>query len=338
MLALMAFAALVVDLGAVHMARGQLKAGADAAALAGVQELGTGDEYAAAAQFASLNSVLTTPITLSQSDVVMGQFDFTSGAFTPDAQPPNAVRVMARRTPGSADGPVELFFGKVLGINTVSLQEESVAALDGRVGGVEPAVTENGLHLLPFTVHIDDVGCLEDLEGNRLDTVDIETTLERSQTRFVANVDQTINFFPYQDMDAPGNFGIMSLDGHSNGTNVLRDWIENGYDETFLIPSDPGYILLDGCPGMHNGVRAAIEGRIGEIVLISVYDSLTGQGNNSTYSIRCFLAVEITAVNLTGPPAGRHIKAIIKNHHSTNLVIDPSAPQHSDLGINRLGG
>lgn len=336
MLALMAFAALVVDLGAVHMARDQLKAGADAAALAGVQELGTGQEYATAAQFASLNSVMTTPITLSLSDVVLGQLDFTSGAFTPDAEPANAVRVTARRTPDSPDGPIDLFFGTVLGINTVSLQEESVAVFDGRVGGVRPAETQNELHLLPFTVHIDDVGHLEDLQGNSLDTD--ETTLDRSQTRFVANVGQEIDFFPYQNMDAPGNFGIVSLDGYSNGTNAIRDWIENGYSDTFLIASDPGYVLLDGIPGMHNGLRMSIEARIHDTVLITVYESLTGQGSNAVYRISHFLAVEIDEVNLTGPPEERHINATIRKFHTTNLVIDPSAPEHSGVGMHRLGG
>ncbi|NQT20651.1 MAG: hypothetical protein HQ592_13165 [Planctomycetes bacterium] len=337
-LAVMAFAALVVDLGAVHTARTQLKVATDAAALAAVQELGGDQVYATAAQFASLNSVLARPVTLSQEDIVTGHLDFATGAFTPDAEPPNAVRVTARRTPGSPDGPLDLFFAGVFGIDTVSLEAESVAALDGRVGGVEPAQTENELDLLPFAVDLDQVGHLEDLEGNAIDAVNFEIELDRSETRFVANVDQTIDFFPFDDMEAPGNFGLVSLDGHSNGTSVLRNWIDNGYPDTFSISSDPGYLLLNGCPGMHGGISNAIDARVGDTVLVTVYDNLTGQGNNATYRIPYFLAVEIVDVQLTGPPESRHIEAIIKGFHTTNLIIDPSAPEHSAIGINRLGG
>ena len=511
---LMGVAALAVDIGAVYAAKTQLQIGADAAALAAVQELGNGQVQAVAAQYASLNSVMTTPITLDTSDVVTGYFDFSTGAFTPDAQPPNAVRVTARRTPGSPDGPFELFFGKVIGRDSVSIEAESIAAIDSRVGGVGPAdgEVEGEYDLLPFAVALDDVGHLEDLEGNPIDAVDFQINYETgtvtvydrvdlsvkvlgsqitygaggpvipvytwasvndgasydaisggsavsggeelnytgvenaqvaikaralyevdgqtyfdrtrfsnagtpyvvvlrrgdiapeyegfdgqdeiteflapymdpdtremtigandviflfeyvdnldssaadfqdlvvlctftklegeelplSETRFVANEGDSVDFFPFQDMEAPGNFGIVSLDGYSNGTSTLREWTEQGYPEQFIIPQDPGYLVLNGCPGMHTSIKQSIEGRINDTVLIAVYDDLSGQGNNATYRVPFFLALEITGVYLTGPPESRYIRGTIKELRATNLVITPGAPEHASLGINRM--
>jgi len=511
LLVLMGLAALAVDLGAVYAARTQLQAGADAAALAAVQELRNGQAYSTAAQYAGLNSVMNTPITLGESDVITGYFDFSTGEFTPDGEPENAVKVSARRTDDSPDGPLELFFGRVIGLDSVALEAESVAAVDGRVTGVDPPAGPGEYDLLPFAVDIDDVGRLEDLEGNSIDAVDfvidyetgtvivhervdltiqvlgseivygvggpaipvyawpsvnngasydqmvggqavsggeelvyagvedpmvavkaracytyggqiyfdrtwysnvgvpyvlvlrqgdicpeyggfngqeeiteflgpymnpdtremtigindviflfefcndlgspaadfqdlvvlcsfdkVEEELVRSEVRFVSNIDDTITFFPFTDMEAPGNFGLVSLDGESNSASTIREWIENGYPETFTIPTDPGYIEMNGCPGMVTSIKNVVEGRIGDTVLITVYDQLTGQGNNATYRIPYFLAVEITEVHLTGAPESRYIEGIVKGIRTTNLVTEPGAPEHAGMGMTRM--
>ena len=513
-LVLMGLAALAVDLGAVYTARAQLQVGADAAALAAVQELESGQAHYVAAQFAAMNSVLTTPITLGESDVTTGKLDFATGDFAPGVEPPNAVRVTARRTAGAPDGPLELFFGKVIGHDTVSVQAESIAAIDGRVSGIDPASTEAQSDLLPFAVKMDDVGHLETLDGLPLDAVDFEvdhttgaivvndsvdlqikvlgsqitygpdgptipvvasaslnngltyspvndgqpvtggeeltftgvanvqlavqaratytnadgatyfdstrysntgtpsvvvlrqgdmvpdyegvdgqdeiteflapymdaTTREvtigmndviflfefadnldstasdfqdlvvlgtftkvagqdppHAETRFVANEGEIVDFYPYVDSEAPGNFGLVSLDGYSNGASTISDWIANGYPARFTIPPDPGYIELNGCPGITTSIKAAVQSRIGDTVLIAVYDSVIGQGDNATYRVPYFLAVEIVDENLVGAPDQRHIRAIIRGIDTTNLVIDPSAPEHASLGVKRIG-
>jgi len=513
LLALMGFAALAVDLGAVYSAKTELQIAADAAAMAAVQELDSGESFAAAAQYAALNRVLDDPITLAQGDVVTGYVDFATGQFTEDGTPANAVRVAARRTQDSPDGPLDLFFARALGLTSASVSAESIAAIDGRVSGVSPPGGPGEYPLLPFAVDIDDVGHVEDINGNTLDAVDFEidyatgtvTAYEsvdlaiqvigsqitygaggpripvygwvsidngstyyqipddgdgfyggeqlvfsgidnpqlaikgqalyrqgshtrfnctrysnaatpyvivlrdgdicpeyqgfdgqdevteflapymdpdtreitigtndviflfeftsnlnssaadfqdlvvlasfqkvemddvaRSDVRFVANVGQTISFYPMQDIDAPGNFGLVSLDGHSNGTSTLRDWIENGYPDTFRIPPDPGYIVLNACPGFHGGIRQAIEARQGDTVLITVYDDVWGQGNNAYYRIPYFLAVEIGDMRLTGSMSSRYIRATIKGLHTANLVIEPGAPEHAALGGIRI--
>lgn len=511
-LALIGLAALAVDLGVIYTAQAQLQVGADAAALAAVQELESGQAHYVAAQFAAMNTVLATPITLGESDVTIGRLDFATGDFAPGVEPHNAVRVTARRADGAPDGPLELFFGKAIGHDSVSLQAESIAAIDGRVSGIDPASTEAQCDLLPFAVKMSDVGYLETLDGLPLDAVDFginyttgaivvndcvdlqikvlgsqitygaggptvpvvasaslddgltyspinggqpvtggeeltftgvanvqlvvqaqatytaegttyfdstrysntgtpyvvvlrqgdvvpnyegldgqdeiteflapymdATTREmtigmndviflfeftddlnsaasdfqdlvvlctftkiagqdppHAETRFVANIGELVKFYPYTDNDAPGNFGLVSLDGISNGASTISDWIENGYPVRFTIPSDPGYIELNGCPGITTSIKQAVRSRIEDTVLIAVYDSITGQGDNVTYRVPCFLAVRIVDENLTGAPEQRHISAIITGINTTNLVIDPNAPEHASLGVKRI--
>ena len=511
LLALMGFTALSVDLGAVYAAKSDLQIGADAAAMAAVRELGTSETYAVAAQYAALNHVLDRPITLAQSDVTTGYVDFATGAFTENATPANAVKVRTRRTDDSPDGPLDLFFANTLGFGPASVSAESIAAFDGRIGGVEPPDSSLEYPLLPFAVDIDQVGHIEDIEGNTLDSVDFEidyatgtvivyervnltvqvigtqitygaggpdipvygwasidngstyyeipdngngfaggetltfndvenaevavkgralyregsstrfdstrrsnistpyvivlrngdicpehpgfdgqeeitellspymdadtreitigmndviflfefvsdlnsdaadfqdlvvlATFEKveevagSDVRFVANVGQTITFYPMHSVDAPGNFGLVSLDDHSNGTSTLRDWIDYGYPDTFNIPSDPGYIILNACPGLHGGISQAIEQRQGDTVLVTVYDSVWGQGNNAYYRIPYFVAVEIGDMRLTGANHQRYIRGTIVSLHTTNLVIEPGAAEHTSLGLARL--
>ncbi|NQT20070.1 MAG: hypothetical protein HQ592_10230 [Planctomycetes bacterium] len=333
MLALIGLAALAVDLGAVYTAQAQLQVGADAAALAAIQELESGQAHYVGAQFAALNSVLSTSITLSESDVTTGKLDFATGDFTAGAQPANAVRVTARRTPGAPDGPLELFFGKAIGHDSVSIQAESIAAIDGRISGIDPASSEAQFDLLPFAVDINDVGRLETLDGTPIEGEE----LPQAETRFVADVGQTIDFYPYTDNEAPGNFGLVSLDGYSNGASTISEWVENGYPARFTIPPAPGYIELNGCPGMTTSIKQAVNSRIGDTVLVTVYDNLTGQGDNVTYRVPYFLAVEIVDEHLTGAPLERYIRATIKDLYTTNVVIDPSAPEHASLGVTRIG-
>jgi len=509
---LLGFAALAVDLGALYSARTQLQSGADAAALAAVSEIDSGQATTAAAEFASFNTVMDTPITLDPADIVTGSLDFSTGTFTPGGQPSNAVKVIARRTDGSPDGPLPLFFGRVLGRNAASVEAESVAAIDSRISGVRPANAPGQIDLLPFAVKKSDVGHTETITSDGADpvnfhidptsgavnvfgTTDIhvtvlgtqitygaggptipvtaavsidggqtyydipsagdtltggetlsftgieeaqiavraratymvddnvlfdstrisnvaspyvivlrqgdiapaypgfdgqeevtsflapyidpdsreitigendaiflyefandltsqaadfqdlvvlcsflnaEQTIAQSDTRFVPHIGATIDFYPYYDLDAPGNFGLVSLDGCSNGASTLSDWILNGYPGTFNIPVDPGYIVLNGCPGVTTSIKHAVSERIGDTVLVTVYDDVTGQGDNAWYRIPFFVALRIESVNLTGAPENRHIRATVLGLRTSNLITTPGAPEHAGLGTQRL--
>jgi|GEM_PF-2641553 len=511
LVALMGFAALAVDLGAIYSAKTQLQSGADAAALAAIHDLSSGQTTAAAVHYAGLNNVMETPITLDPADVVTGSMDFSTGCFTPGAQPSNAVKVTAKRAEGAPDGPLPLFFANVLGRNGANIEAESIAALDGRVNGVIQPGMGGGTDLLPFAVRKEDVGHTETIDGNAGNMIefaidpgtgtvevygwvdltvtvvgtqltygaggpdipvsgavsidngqifydipgsstglaggetltfnDVENAriavkararyiedgrtlfdrtrvsnvgspyvivlragdiapayagfdgqegisaylapymdpqtreitigdndviflfeymddltseasdfqdlvvlctfsaaeqIAQSETRFVAHVGDTVDFYPYYDSEAPGNFGLLSLDGVSNSASTISEWIRNGYPGTFVIPPDPGYITLNGCPGVTTSIKQAVSERVGDIVLVTVYDELVGEGNNAWYRIPYFLALRIDSVQLTSAPQNRHITGTIMGLQTSNLITTPGAPEHASLAAGRL--
>lgn len=136
LLALLTCAAVVIDLARLALAKQRLQDVADAAALAGAQRLQQGMDVNAAkdlaAEIAEANTVEGEPLTLDlQQDIQVGAWDAAneeivpwSAAFT-DA----VVGVTARRTQGSADGPIELFFGSVLGVEEADVSASAVASV-----------------------------------------------------------------------------------------------------------------------------------------------------------------------------------------------------------------
>jgi Flp pilus assembly protein TadG len=134
LVALLGLVASSIDLGRVAMARQQLQNAADAAALAGASALQQGMNAAAgkqaAVETAAANAVLGTPVTLDPNvDVVIGSRNTTTGVITPwtvgadgaasMTDGDSAVRVTARRTAGSPDGPIPLSLASIMGITSV---------------------------------------------------------------------------------------------------------------------------------------------------------------------------------------------------------------------------
>lgn len=137
---IMAFAALTVDVGVMYNAKTDLQRLADAAALAAASRLGEVDDgdpipvaRSAAHDIAALNPVLGKKVLLEDADIVFGhaKFDPNSRQFTfvPSTHLPDAVQVIARKTEGSANGPLNLFFGRVLGVTRTDVAAEAIALL-----------------------------------------------------------------------------------------------------------------------------------------------------------------------------------------------------------------
>jgi hypothetical protein len=143
LLALMGMTALAVDVGIMTVAKQQLQAAADAAALAGVvslqSNLDTDIAASVAIATAAANRCMGTSVTLDPDvDIAMGAwddetgelipFDTSSGAtIVPDGVV--AVQVTARRTDDSPDGPIQLQFARALGKESVGMQASSTGGL-----------------------------------------------------------------------------------------------------------------------------------------------------------------------------------------------------------------
>lgn len=138
---LIAMTGLVVDLGYMFSVKAKLQNAADAGALAGAGRLNPQLNFAdytgarnGAKQFADINFNLTldTNVTTNDpgGDIVLGFWHYTS--FHPSGNPVNAVKVVTRRagetgTGIGANSKVDLFLGKVLGINTMGAKSSAIA-------------------------------------------------------------------------------------------------------------------------------------------------------------------------------------------------------------------
>ncbi len=156
------FTGLAVDGGYLYAVRSQLQATADAAALAAATQL---DVDEASVTIAAMdNAEKNMPAAdhgtvLTNADVVLGNWDGDTWTFIPkkgttaepgkaclNAMPQeknpncvtvNAVKVTTRRAQANGN-PVQLFFASALGIGTVDVVTESIAAL--RTGSMELAL------------------------------------------------------------------------------------------------------------------------------------------------------------------------------------------------------
>jgi Flp pilus assembly protein TadG len=124
-------AAVSVDVGYMYKSRRELQLAADSAALAGIGEVAGNDQSAArnmALLYAQKNKLAGTTVAMDKnSDVEFGRW--SDGVFSVNASPLNAIRVTLKKTSGTPQGPLTLFFGRALGLPNVQLQTRSIAVL-----------------------------------------------------------------------------------------------------------------------------------------------------------------------------------------------------------------
>ena len=86
----------------------------------------------AAKRFAALNEVANSPLSLANSDIVLGnstrvgveRFDFISGGANP-----NSMQITGKRTAGSLDGPISLLMPNVMGTSQFETEQAAVSTL-----------------------------------------------------------------------------------------------------------------------------------------------------------------------------------------------------------------
>ena len=119
--------AFAVDIARMHLTRSELRTSTDAAARAAVESLGrfqdTGLATDAALEIARRNIVAGVGLSIDPDDILFGtavQGDDGRFTFEESTSIINSVRVLGERTQDSADGPVNLVFGPLLGTDTFS--------------------------------------------------------------------------------------------------------------------------------------------------------------------------------------------------------------------------
>ena len=138
MVAMLAMAALSVDVAFMHYTRAQLRATTDAASRAGAEAITrTGDEAVArqaVRNLAQRNHVARKPLSYNNDDIVFGRTRKGGDgrwAFAPNEKPFNSARVVGDRTSDSATGAVSLSFGRIFGQGEF---EPLITATSAKVG------------------------------------------------------------------------------------------------------------------------------------------------------------------------------------------------------------
>ena len=127
------FAAIAIDGGYLYSLKSKLQSTADAAVLVAVSELpDTVAARTAAIGMAGKNMPLGEHgAVLADADVVTGNWDTGTRAFTAGGTPLNAVRVVTRRSQVNGNA-VGLFFARILGLNQVDVETAATARMTGR--------------------------------------------------------------------------------------------------------------------------------------------------------------------------------------------------------------
>ena len=265
-------AALAVDVGYLYCARARLQNAADAATLAAAEKLveernaGAAESAARSAAATEAQAIVAANWAQAGWQVAFGTFEGGTFVQQGEGTAATAVRVVAHRKSDAPGGALSLFFAPLAGIQTVEVSAPAVSRFSTDVGTIR-----NSMDLVPFAVYKDDV----------VAPGQVMTVYDHGQV-------------------APGNFGLLNFDGGSLGTPELWDWILNGYRGEVTIDPATGCTWFTGECGFRAAIKSAVQERMGDLVIVCVYDQVTGQGSNANFRIIRFLAVTLTECKLTG--------------------------------------
>ncbi|HBE66599.1 MAG TPA: hypothetical protein DDW52_00485 [Planctomycetaceae bacterium] len=204
-------AVFTVDVAYMHLVRAELRTATDAAAQAGSETLARTQDPDAARQaailIASQNRVAGQPLTLRNQDVQIGGVAnlVANGRFVfdPAAQTPTAVRVTAGRTSSHSDGPVNLFFAKLFGIQSFEPTKTASAMASVRdialvldVSGSMSSQDQNGVQRIDALKTAVDV-FLTEIRDNAPDSLVSLSTYATTSTK---RVDLTNDFTSVQNI------------------------------------------------------------------------------------------------------------------------------------------
>ena len=347
--------ALAIDIGYLGVARTELQASADSAALASAWELvdeqdlvDSNDENLfqdwlglyhtrlIAREYAGRNLVARDAPDLSYADIDVGYLDDPSDPDKALAYDNigryNTVKVRVRRT-AEQNGEIGLFFAKVFGINSLGAEAEATAMFLNNIAGFKAPSNGENLGILPFALDKDTWDAL--LAGTGTDQWKWD---EESQT-IVAGTDSVLeaDLFP-GDTGSPGNFGTVDIGAANNSTADLARQIIYGISESDLahiggvleLDPDTGELELNGDTGVSAGMKDELDSIKGEPRIIPLFSKVVGNGNNATYTIVEFVGVRILDVKLTGKMSNKHVtiqpaKVLVKG----GVAAGPDAGQAS---------
>ena len=258
---LLGIAAMVVDVGSWYRAHRAAQSTADAAALAGAQDLpDTATANSLANEYAAKNN--------DTGGASPAQVTFSQQGYETDT-----IKVtITRPSPG--------FFSKVLGIKSVSVTGRATARAWNveQVRGIAP-ITVNYKHPL--------LNCTRGQHPTCDPNFGSPTTLTLEDIHTSGG------------KDAAGAFGLINLDQHdpNPGANTLADWLLNGYPDYLGIGK---YESATGANFNNSQFTSALDQQIGHELMFPVYRLLKGPGGNAIYDIIGWVGFVIDSYTTSG--------------------------------------
>lgn len=279
MAAMLAFA---VDYGYLLRERSELQRAADAAALAGVQDLVPDDQgvqdvataMATIREYVAANMTELEGFNVADADIEIGRFDpdmiYDSVSLLQDGTL-DTIRVTLRRD-GETNPAIPLFFANVFGMDTSDVVVTATAVLQ-KARYIPP-----GSDVLPFSIPQNE---WNNMAQNEVWNIYGDGRLEDSHGHLI-----------------PGNWGTVDIGNENNSTADLSDQIINGLrqddlDELYGDGRIPTNEYIDGDldfdvqadTGLSGGMKHAVKQIHGQTRLIPIYNGVSGNGNNTEFSI-----------------------------------------------------
>jgi len=341
-----------IDAGWMVLVRTDLQSTADAAALAGAEKLqelyvqynmpgqltqstilatatgnAAGSPMATAKQFARLNKAGNTNIALLDQDVHFGFTDANGNYTYPCAGFPNTIEVTVRRD-DTANTPLQLFFGGVLGMSTVNLQAKARATIySGSVSTLQ-VIPGVDAHILPVAL---DYKVWDQFYATGLSP---DGTIHQNTT----NGNPELQVYPF-NTNTPGSFGLIDTGPPQNNVPAFRNWIDDGQ-----TPNDISYLLNNNMlpvsfnsaknwkvgPGLKSTLTSDFNSQQWQPNLIPIfrathysngandpYIAASGTGQGATYAVVGFVGVTISSATGSGNSMNISIQPM--------AVVDPTA-------------
>ena len=336
MVLLVGMLAFAIDIGYMSTVKAELQNAADAAAIAGAERLqnqfvqyyapgqmnqsgilqyittNTTDPnspIATAQRFAGYNKAGGVYLQLPASDVSFSYYDGTNAPVPANSSLfPNTITVTTRRD-DTANSPLALFFGNILGVSTSNITATASATIyAGDVSSLQVIPGVNA-HILPVAL---DVNVWTQFMNDNFSSPWVTGRVTTGP-----NGNPQLQVYPFTT-NTPGSFGLLDTGIPSNRTPAFRNWIDSG--ET---PNDISYLLQNGLlpvsptspepwkcgTGSKSSLLYDFQSQIGVPNLIPLfvpvspipnYVAASSSGQNASYMIVGFAGVTITQADGSG--------------------------------------
>ncbi len=328
---LVGMVAFCVDIGYILSAKEDMQRSADSAALAACWDFGAklskgnttavaaGSARTTAAQYASLNHVTGSPMSLNANtandpngDVVLGyvsDFKNPQSAFQTDGTNGyNTVQVTLHKN-STENGKVPYFFARVFGMTGQDLHSTAMAGLIHDVNGFKAPGDGSNIGILPYALDLQTWNSLVANSGTDSYSYDPATHTVKAGSDGLVEV----NLFP-QGTGSPGNRGTVDIGSSNNSTaDIARQIVYGISPADFAALGKPlqfdstGKLTLNGDTGISAGVKDELNSIKGQPRVIPIFSAVSGNGNNAQYTIVKWQGVRIMNVQLTGSMSQKNV-------------------------------